>query len=274
MSHLQTKDGVRLRFSDRGDRDGAPAIVLVHGWKGSHRLWDSVLARLESAHRVVAFDLRGMGESDKPRGRYDFNELSGDLAFVLEALEVRDFVLVGWSMGCTVALSYLDRAGAGAGAGGLVLVNGPLRLTRTEDFPHAMSPAELEGHLTRLREGWPAAEREFQAQTLLDSAPALVDWLYGIALQTPLDVALRVVREQAKVDMRAVVSRLEMPVLAAYSRHDPYYPVSLADEIAARARNGRQVIFEHSAHCIPIEESERFCEVLTEFAAQVGATAA
>jgi len=201
MSHLQTRDGVRLRFSDRGDGHGAPAIVLVHGWKGSHRLWDSVSARLESSHRVIAFDLRGMGESDKPRGRYDFGELSGDLAFVLKALEVRDFVLVGWSMGCTVALHYLGRGGAGAT--GLVLVNGPLRLTRTVDFPHAMAPAELQGHLARLLDGWPATEREFQAQTVLDPDPALVDWLYGIALQTPLDVALRVVREQAKLDMRA-----------------------------------------------------------------------
>lgn len=267
MSYIQTSDGVRLRISDRGA--GAPAIVLVHGWKGSHRLWDPVTVRLERSHRVVAFDLRGMGESDKPRANYTFDEFAGDLAFVIESLGLADVVLVGWSMGTTVSLSYLEHSGERVRA--LVIVNGPLRLTRTEDFPHAMTTNELEEHLTRLRDRWPAGEREFQAQTVLDPEPALVDWLYSIALQTPLDVALRAVEEQAKLDMRAVVSSLPMSVLAAYSDRDPYYPASLADDIAARAPRGRAMIFERSAHCIPIEEPERFCEAIRQFAVETEA---
>jgi non-heme chloroperoxidase len=265
MTHLETENGLRLRFSDRGA--GTPPIVLVHGWKGSHRLWDPVIARLESSHRVVAFDLRGMGESDKPGSAYDFDELAGDLGFVLSKLQLQGAVLVGWSMGTTVALRYLERGGEGVI--GLVVVNGPLRLTQAPDFPHAMSAAELDGHLARLRQTWPAGERAFQAQTLLDPDRPLVDWLYGIALQTPLDVALRVVGEQAKLDMRDALGRLRIPVMAAYSRQDPYYPVSLGLDIAARARDGRCVIFEHSAHCIPIEEADRFCDVVSAFAAEL-----
>lgn len=262
MTFLTTHDGVRLRYSDRGA--GERTIVLVHGWKGSHRLWDQVVARLEGDHRVIAFDLRGMGESDKPRGRYDFDELAGDLGFVLDALDARDVTLVGWSMGCTVSLHRLDTAGDRVAR--LVLVNGPLRLTRTPDFPHAMTDAELDDHLSLLRDGWPAGEHAFQAATVLAPVPPLVDWLYSIALQTPLDVALRVVREQARLDMRGALERLAVPVLAAYARHDPYYPVSLAEDMAARARDGRSVVFEHSAHCIPLEEAARFCAVLTAFA--------
>jgi non-heme chloroperoxidase len=262
MSFLETSDGVRLRYTDRGE---GPPIVLVHGWKGSHRLWDQAVVRLAAAHRVVAFDLRGMGESDKPRAGYSFDELAADLGYVLAALDLRDVTLVGWSMGCTVSLHYVD--GGGERVGRLVLVNGPLRLTRAPDFPHAMSAAELDGHIDRLRDGWPAGERAFQAATVLTPTPALVDWLYSIALQTPLEVALRVVRHQAALDMRDAVSRLPVPVLAVYSRHDPYYPVSLADDIAARAPDGRSVIFEASAHCIPLEEPDRFCEVISSFAA-------
>ena len=172
-------------------------------------------------------------------------------------------ILVGWSMGTTVSLRYLERGGAGVA--GLVIVNGPLRLTRAPDFPHAMTEDELDQYLARLRDAWPAGEREFQAATVLDRPDALVDWLYGIALQTPLEVALRVVEQQANHDMREVVSALDVPVLAAYSRHDPYYPASLAHHIASTARRGRAVIFEHSAHCVPIEEPDRFCAALREF---------
>jgi non-heme chloroperoxidase len=261
MSFLETPDGVRLRYADRGE--GGPPVVLVHGWKGSHRLFDRLVARLERAQRVVAFDLRGMGESDKPRGAYDFDELAGDLGFVLRALDLEDVTLVGWSMGCTVSLRYLETGGERVGR--LVLVNGPLRLTRAADFPHAMTGEELDGYLRDLADGWPASERDFQAATVLDRSDAVVDWLYGIALQTPLDVALRVVREQAKLDMRDAVAGAQVPVLAAYSEGDPYYPTSLAHDIAERARDGRAVIFEHSAHCLPFEEAERFAEVVESF---------
>jgi non-heme chloroperoxidase len=263
LSFLVTADGVRLRYADRGD--GGPPVVLVHGWKGSHRLFDAAVARLERGQRVVAFDLRGMGESDKPRCAYSFDELAADLGFVLAACDLDDVTLVGWSMGCTVALRYLETGGARVGR--LVLVNGPLRLTRTHDFPHAMTADELDGYLDALRDDWPAGERAFQAATVIDPPEAVVDWLYAIALQTPLDVALRVVRQQARLDMRDAVARARVPVLAAYSRADPYYPVSLAHDIARRAPDGRAVIFEHSAHCIPIEEAERFCAVVEAFGA-------
>jgi pimeloyl-ACP methyl ester carboxylesterase len=240
-------------------------VVLVHGWKGSHRLFDRAIARLSERQRVVAFDLRGMGESDKPRSNYDFDELSGDLGFVLRALELDDVTLVGWSMGCTVSLRYMERGGERVGR--LVLMNGPLRLTKAPDFPHAMTDEELDGYLRELRDRWPDGERDFQAATVLDPAPATVEWLYGIAVQTPLDVALRAVRNQAKLDMRDALAGVQVPVLAAYSTRDPYYPPSLAHDIAERAADGRAVIFEHSAHCIAHEETERFCAVVEAFGA-------
>jgi non-heme chloroperoxidase len=263
MSWLETPDGVRLRLSDRGA--GGPPVVLLHGWKGSHRLFDQAIARLEHRQRVVAYDHRGMGESDKPRCDYSFDELAGDLAFVLERLDLDDVTLVGWSMGCTVALRYLESGGRRVGR--VVLVNGPLRLTKASDFPHAMSEEQLERYLDDLRDNWPAGERAFQEATVLQPTAAVVEWLYGIALQTPLDVALRVVREQARLDMRAAVARARVPVLAAYSSADPYYPASLAHDIAGRAADGRALIFEHSAHCIPFEEAGRFCAAVEAFGA-------
>jgi non-heme chloroperoxidase len=266
VSHVVTPDGVRLRLADRGA--GPTTFVLVHGWKQSHRLWDRTVAILSRRHRVVAYDHRGMGESDKPSSRYDFDELAGDLALVLERLDLDDVVLVGWSMGCSVALRHMERGGDRVGS--LVLLNGPLRLTQAPDFAHAMTADQLQAHLDHLAAHWPAGEREFQRESLLDPVPALVDWLWSVAVQTPLDIALTVVGHQAELDMRDAVAGLRVPVLAAYGRHDPYYPTSLAEWIARSAPEGSSVIFEQSAHCPPIEEPQRFCEVLERFAASRG----
>ncbi len=266
MSYVETPDAVRLRLCDRGS--GPAPFVLVHGWKQSHRLWDLTIAELASRHRVVAFDLRGMGESDKPNSRYDFDELAGDLEFVLETLELTDVTLVGWSLGCTVALQHMARGSVRVAR--LVLVNGPVRLTQAPDFPHAMTERALEQYLQDLAGSWPLRERAFLAASLLAAEPEHVDWLVRVALQTPLDVALRLVREQARLDLRSVVETLRVPVLAVYGRHDPYYPTELATWIESHAPMGESVIFEDSAHCIPFEESRRFCTVLEEFAQRGG----
>jgi non-heme chloroperoxidase len=264
VSYIETPDGVRLRLCDRGS--GQRPFVLVHGWKQSHRLFDPAIARLGDRHRVVAFDLRGMGESDKPSSRYDFDELAGDLGFVLDELDLDDVTLVGWSMGCTVSLTHM-RSGAPR-VGRLALVNGPLRLTRAADFPFGLEPERLDGYIEDLARSWPLSERPFAAESLLEPDPEHVDWLLRIALQTPLDIALRLVREQAKLDLRGVVQSLDAPVLAAYSRHEPWWPPELAAWIADNAPHGEQVIFERSAHCTPFEEVDRFCAVLEDFAAR------
>jgi non-heme chloroperoxidase len=262
VSYLTTPDGVRLRVCDRGQ---GPAIVLVHGWKMSHRIWDRTVAALEDRFRVVAFDLRGMGESDKPNGRYDFDELSDDLGHVLRALELDDVTLVGWSMGCSVSLEYLRRDGSRVGR--LVLVNGPLRLARTDDFPWTMTQAELDGYVGAIAKRWPEDEYAFTQATFVEPVPHVVDWIYSIALQTPLDVVLKTVRAQARLDHRDLLAVLELPVLAIYCTGDPYYPTELAAYVAERAPRGRALVLERSGHFPFLEaDAERFNEAIAAFA--------
>jgi non-heme chloroperoxidase len=93
----------------------------------------------------VSSDLRVLGESDKPGSRYDDDELSADLGEVIDQLRLADVTLVGWSMGCSVLLEYLRTSGAGVARP--ALVNEPIRLTQTDDFPWTMKEAELQSYL-------------------------------------------------------------------------------------------------------------------------------
>ena len=125
-------------------------MVLVHGWKQSHRLFDQAVLRLSRDHRVIAFDQRGTGESDKPDSSYDFELLAADLSEMLEQFDVRDATLVGWSMGCTTVLSCMAHQPSRVGR--VVLLNGPLRLSRTDDFDLALPEEELTGYIDGLEE--------------------------------------------------------------------------------------------------------------------------
>jgi non-heme chloroperoxidase len=262
MSFLVKPDGVRLRYTDRGA--GERTIVLVHGWKGSHRLWDPAVMRLAERFRVIAFDNRGMGESDKPGGPYDFDVLADDLGFVLEELGVEDATLVGWSMGCSISLQYLARGGGRVGR--LVLINGPVVLRASDDFPFGVPAEQLDGYLDGLAAGWPGAELDFVRESMKEPDGAFSQFSFAVAMQTPLEMAMRIVRAQAELDHREAVAGLAVPVLAIYGGLDPYYPEALAEWIAERAPDGRYEIFENSAHAAHQDEADRFASVVGAFA--------
>ncbi len=84
---ITATDGVALRVHESG-QDGAPTVVCVHGYPDDHTVWDGVAAELAPRHHVVSYDVRGAGESGRPRGReaYRIDQLVRDLATVIDAV--------------------------------------------------------------------------------------------------------------------------------------------------------------------------------------------
>ncbi|WP_410564779.1 SDR family oxidoreductase [Amycolatopsis sp. cmx-4-61] len=85
---MTASDGVRLSVTIDGRSDG-PTVVLVHGYPDNSSMWGGVAASLEVKHRVVTYDVRGAGQSDKPPGRasYRLDQLADDLRAVVDAVQ-------------------------------------------------------------------------------------------------------------------------------------------------------------------------------------------
>lgn len=86
-SEVTSTDGLLLRVYESGQQ-GAPTVVCVHGYPDDHTVWDAVAVELAARYHVVSYDVRGAGESGKPRGRraYRLDQLAVDLAAVVEAV--------------------------------------------------------------------------------------------------------------------------------------------------------------------------------------------
>lgn len=110
MAGLSTVDinGITLAYRKVGDL-ADPPMVLLHGLGDDQRHWEVVLPALAHDHRVYALDLRGHGRSSRP-GRYSFELMRDDVIAFLEATGVAPCVLVGHSMGGTVALLLAETA--------------------------------------------------------------------------------------------------------------------------------------------------------------------
>jgi pimeloyl-ACP methyl ester carboxylesterase len=115
-------DGVVLAYDDAGS--GEPPLVFVHGAACNRRFWSQQVPRFSSAHRVVAVDLRGHGESDAPSERYTVRLFSEDLASTCTQLGIECPVGIGHSLGGLVALDFASAYPAQVGAA--VLIDSPL----------------------------------------------------------------------------------------------------------------------------------------------------
>ena len=107
--YVQTSDGIRLHYLEAGS---GPPLVMIPGWSQSAEQFKDQLTGLSGQHRVIALDMRGHGESEKPDFGYKISRLSKDLHDVLLALDLEEVALLGHSMGVSVIWSYWDLFGA------------------------------------------------------------------------------------------------------------------------------------------------------------------
>ncbi len=107
--YLETKDGAKIYYEERGE--GQP-ILLVHGWMCSSRFWQKNVPELADEFRVVTIDLRGHGNSCKTLSGHTMAQYARDVRALIEHLGLEETVLVGWSLGGRVVLSYYEQYGS------------------------------------------------------------------------------------------------------------------------------------------------------------------
>ena len=106
---LSSGDVQVVETAAQTDKPGAP-IVLIHGYGASLQWWDSVVPLLSKDHRVIAVDLLGHGGSEKPSGGYEMEDQAGLVAEALSQLRVQGAVVVGHSMGGSVATALATQS--------------------------------------------------------------------------------------------------------------------------------------------------------------------
>jgi len=142
MTMFTTKTGVELYYKDWGRRDGS-VVVLSHGWPLSSDSWESQAFFLAShGYRVITHDRRGHGRSSQPWDGNDMDHYADDLAELVEALDLNEMAMFGFSTGGGEVARYVGRHGTGRVSRlGLISAVPPLML-RTETNPGGL-PLEV-----------------------------------------------------------------------------------------------------------------------------------
>ncbi|HTW83608.1 MAG TPA: alpha/beta hydrolase [Candidatus Sulfotelmatobacter sp.] len=264
--------GTQLHVVESGDPAGPP-ILFLHGWSQAHASWQRQLnaAALQS-FRLIACDLRGHGDSDKPLDGYGESALwAADVAAILSALALDRPVLVGWSYAGYVIADYVRAHGDGA-LRGIVFVGAATDTGRTSyappgdgwagilpdgtGNPNIYSPGAEEAAL---------AMRQFMRACFAAPVDHLTELeLLGIALSTPPRVREALFARRLAND--DVLQAIRVPVLIAHGERDRIVDVATARHIAAQIPQATLSLYPQAGHAPFWEAQERFNAELAAFA--------
>ncbi|MEU1265262.1 alpha/beta hydrolase [Streptomyces cellulosae] len=139
----ENSTNIDLYYEDHGT--GQP-VVLIHGYPLDGHSWEKQTAALLAAgYRVITYDRRGFGQSSQPTTGYDYDTFAADLNTVMETLDLRDAVLVGFSMGTGEVGRYLGTYGSGRVAKAAFLASLEPYLLKTDDNPTGVDGSVFEG---------------------------------------------------------------------------------------------------------------------------------
>jgi len=252
-SRFARLDGIRVHYKSYGK--GREALVFVHGWTCNMTFWRGQIPAFESKTRVIAIDLPGHGQSDKPHVDYTMDYFARSIDAVLRDAGVDRAVLVGHSMGTPVIRQFYRKYPNKTLA--LVLVDGALRPFADE--------ATMAKFIEPLRgPNYNEAASQFLAGMLAPvSSTALREEIKSSMLSTPQYVAVSAMDGMAS-KVIWTNDKINVPVLAIMAK-SPFWPADNEQFYRSVAPNLEYHMWEGVSHFLMMEKPTEFNEALEAF---------
>ena len=259
-----TINGFEVAYSLHGD-SRRPVVVLSHALATNLDLWIYQIPLLARRFRVLAYDLRGHGESGAPSDNSTLQELASDVAALLDQLQISNAAFVGISIGGMIgqhfALQYPDKLTA------LVLCS-----TGARTEPKARITIEERINTVR-REGLasqvaPTLARWFTPK-FVEESPANVAWIADLILRTSVNGYAGCARAVQGLDVIDALHEVRARTLIVPGEFDAAFPEQASREIQQRIPNAELQLLEGAAHLGNIEQAHRFNEIILNFLGQV-----
>ena len=263
-----------LSYSDTGGT--GRAVVLIHGWPLDRRSWDANVSTFSSnGFRVIAYDRRGFGESEKTNDSYDYDVLADDLHRLMTELDLREVTLVGFSMGGGEVARYIARFGEDRIHSVVFAAAVPPYLLKTDDNPQGPltepAAAEMETGLRNDRLVFfdRFTTKFFSVGEELKVSEAQRQEAIVMCQASGIDAALACMKAFGTTDFRIDLKSITAPTLVIHGDGDGTVPF----EGSGKRTNE---IIPHSVlhlikdgpHGINVANNEEFNEAVLEFLKQ------
>jgi pimeloyl-ACP methyl ester carboxylesterase len=256
---VRAPDGVRLAVDESGAPQGTP-VVFLHGIAQSRRAWQSVLeGPLAREHRLIAVDLRGHGDSDRPEGdeAYTGERLGADLKAVCDDLGLAQPVIVAWSYSGVVVGEYL-RANGGGDLGAILFAAAAIKVGKPARA--LFGPAMLT-HGRALMSEDPAIYEAGARAFLLACAARPVNASFleeGLSEMARVPAHVRRTLLGRSEDYSAEVATCGLPLATLHGALDAVVLPAMSEQIASLAPGVESTYLPDVGHLASIEAPEAF----------------
>jgi non-heme chloroperoxidase len=272
----ENSSNIELYYEDHGK---GQAVVLIHGYPLSGASWEKqVPALLNAGHRVITYDRRGFGKSSQPTTGYNYDTFAEDLRKVITHLELRDFALVGFSMGGGEVARYFGRYGS-KGVSKVVILSGvPPYLLKTSDNPEGVDQSVFDGVEKAIIADRYAFFTEFfknfyNTDVLLNKrvSPQAVQSSWNVAAFSSAIATLACVPTWHE-DFRKDVAKIDVPALVMHGDADRILPITAAGARTGKLIKGaRMVVVKDGPHCITWTHADEVNAELVKFLGKAAA---
>ena len=255
-------NGIEASYELHG-KEGAPWLVLSHSLACSVRMWDPQIAALKDRYRILAYDTRGHGASEAPKGAYTLEMLADDLQALLDHVGAKNPHYCGLSMGGMIGQTFALKYPG---------VFRTLMLADTSSgFPAQVWPlwqeririAEEKGMAPLVQ---PTLERWF-TEAFRQSHPQPVAGIAKLIASTPVAGYVGCCHAIPKINLTARLKEIKAPILVICGDKDPGTPPAMSEAIRDNAPGSKLVMIPDAAHLSNLEQPAAFTKAMQDFIA-------
>jgi non-heme chloroperoxidase len=267
---ITTRDGVTLYYKDWGK--GQP-IVFSHGWPLNSDAWDEQLFFFASqGYRTIAHDRRGHGRSSQPWEGNDMDHYADDLAELIEALDLKDAVLVGHSTGGGEVTRYIGRHGTSRVAKAVLVDAIPPLMLKTPANPGGLPIEVFDGFRQRMLED----RSQFYKDTSIPFYGAnregskvsqgLMEQWWRLSMQAGFAGAYECIKVFSETDLTEDLKKFDIPTLIIHGDDDQIVPIGASALLSAKlVKSAILKVYPGAPHGLPDTHSKQFNADLLAF---------
>ncbi|AJM76796.1 alpha/beta fold hydrolase [Rathayibacter toxicus] len=277
MTDITARHGLikdfHLHVDDTGG-SGRP-VVFLHGWPLSGELWkEQVPAFTEVGYRVITYDRRGFGRSDKPLTGYSYDTLTDDLHALLTGLDLRNVTLVGFSMGGGEVARYFSKYGTERLHSVVFASAVPPYLLRTSDNPDGpWEQSQATEMIARLTANDDAFYRQFEidffsAEGTLAGTPTKRQEVLALTKHAAKHAALACITTFVNTDFREDLAKITVPTLVIHGDSDGPVPLEGSGARTHAAIPGSTLyVISGGPHGVNVSHADEWNRAVLEFLA-------
>ncbi|MFG6666168.1 alpha/beta fold hydrolase [Halomonas sp. HNIBRBA4712] len=273
MLNAGTEQGTPVEIYYEVHGAGKP-VVLIHGWPLSGRSWEpQVPALVEAGYKVITYDRRGFGKSTQTDGGYDYDTLASDLKKLLDALDVHDATLVGFSMGGGEVARYIASYGTERVSKAVLAAAVPPYLYKSDDNPDGgLDDATINQFLDGVRGDRLAFLEDFTKNFFAagDKSDLISEpnrqYHRDIAAFASPKATFDCIKAFSYTDFRDDLPKMKLPTLVIHGDADGIVPLEVSGKRASETLpHSKLEVIEGGPHGLNVTHAKAFNEALIAF---------